>query len=68
MSLSKALAIVCIFLLALLMFSPAPADQQPPLPHAQGAEPQKAAAAEPTKPPADITKLADAPTEDGFDD
>jgi len=50
------------------MFSPAPADQQPPLPHAQGAEPQKAAAAEPTKPPADITKLADAPTEDGFDD
>jgi len=32
------------------------------LPHAQGAEPQKAAAAEPPKPPADITKLADAPT------
>jgi hypothetical protein len=50
------------------MFSPVLADQQPPLQHAQGAEPQKVAAAEPPKPQAAITKLADAPTEDGFED
>ncbi len=68
MSLSKMLTLVCVFLFALLMFCLVPANQQAPMPHAQGAEPQKDTAAEPPKPPADIAKLADPPTEDGFED
>jgi hypothetical protein len=50
------------------MASLMPGDQQAPLPNAQGAEPQKTARADPPKPPADIAKLADPPTMDGFDD
>jgi hypothetical protein len=68
MSLSRRFAIVCTFSFALLLFFLMLTVEQAPSQQAREGEAEKAAKAEPPKPPADIAKLTDPPSADGFED